>query len=168
MDIIRAIFQDHWLDFAAEHAGKIRPSVHKEVSRMMSCQDPENGFTLCQCPDCAKEVIVPFTCRAASAPAAASSAGTSGRKSSSRASCTVHKHLVFTLPEELRVYCRKDRSLLKDLSDQAACVLKETIREMNRGQGFEPGIISVIHTFGRDLKWNPHGNQLKNMVDSFI
>ena len=27
---------------------------------------------------------------------------------------------------------------------------------MNKSQKFTPGFISVLHTFGRDLKWNPH------------
>jgi hypothetical protein len=27
---------------------------------------------------------------------------------------------------------------------------------MNKSEDYTPGIIAVIHTFGRDLKWNPH------------
>ena len=28
--------------------------------------------------------------------------------------------------------------------------------KMNKSQSFTPGFICVLHTFGRDLKWNPH------------
>ena len=28
--------------------------------------------------------------------------------------------------------------------------------QMNKSQNFTPGFIMVLHTFGRDLKWNPH------------
>ena len=28
--------------------------------------------------------------------------------------------------------------------------------KMNKSQNFTPGYIMVLHTFGRDLKWNPH------------
>jgi len=28
--------------------------------------------------------------------------------------------------------------------------------DINKSQDFKPGIICVLHTFGRDLKWNPH------------
>ena len=27
---------------------------------------------------------------------------------------------------------------------------------MNKSKNFTPGFIMVLHTFGRDLKWNPH------------
>ena len=27
---------------------------------------------------------------------------------------------------------------------------------MNKHKNFTPGFIMVLHTFGRDLKWNPH------------
>ena len=29
-------------------------------------------------------------------------------------------------------------------------------KELNKKECFTQGIISEIHTFGRDLKWNPH------------
>ncbi len=28
--------------------------------------------------------------------------------------------------------------------------------QLNKSESFKPGFVSVIHTFGRDLKWNPH------------
>jgi len=28
--------------------------------------------------------------------------------------------------------------------------------KLNKSENFKPGIISTMHTFGRDLKWNPH------------
>ena len=28
--------------------------------------------------------------------------------------------------------------------------------KMNKSKNFTPGFIMVLHTFGRDLKWNPH------------
>ena len=27
---------------------------------------------------------------------------------------------------------------------------------MNKSKNFSPGFIMVLHTFGRDLRWNPH------------
>ena len=74
-----------------------------------------------------------------------------------------HKHIVFTISKELREEFRKDRSLLKDLCDCASKVMQETLREQNKGQSFLPGIITVIHTFGRDLKWNPHVHMVMSL-----
>ncbi len=157
MGVIKKIFNDHWNQFVAKHPKMIRQSVHKEVNRMLSCGLIENGFTVYRCGECDSEVLVPFTCKSRFC----TSCGKLYRdkwaeKLESRLINAPHKHLVFTIPQELRIYFRKDRALLKDLSDRAAKVLKETVYEMNKTQRFETGIISVIHSFGRDLKWNPH------------
>ena len=157
MSKIRDIFQDHWDVFVSNNPNKIRDSVKKEVHKMLGCGRIENGFTVYKCPSCENEVLVPFTCKSRFC----TSCGKLYRdkwaeKLESRLINCPHRHIVFTIPRELRIYFRKDRTLLKDLSDTAALVLKETIYEMNKSQRFETGIISVIHTFGRDLKWNPH------------
>ncbi len=31
---------------------------------------------------------------------------------------------------------------------------------MNKSQNFIPGMMCTLHTFGRDLKWNPHIHML--------
>jgi len=64
--------------------------------------------------------------------------------------------MVFTIPEELRIYFRKDRKRLSILPRIAYDVLKRYFHGMNKKEKFTPGLVSVIHTFGRDLKWNPH------------
>uniref|UniRef100_UPI0038CC151E transposase n=1 Tax=Marinisporobacter balticus TaxID=2018667 RepID=UPI0038CC151E len=67
-----------------------------------------------------------------------------------------HRHLVFTIPKELRIIFRKDRTLLNLLFRAAADTLLSWFNNLNKSQNFKPGIISVLHTFGRDLKFNPH------------
>jgi plasmid rolling circle replication initiator protein Rep len=61
-----------------------------------------------------------------------------------------HRHLVFTIPEHLRTKIYWNRELLKVLSDTSARVVTENTQDLTAG------IITVIHTFGRDLGFNPH------------
>ena len=68
----------------------------------------------------------------------------------------VHRHCVFTIPEELRVYFLKDRTLLDSLFHSVRDVIFRMFSKMNKTENFTPGLICVLHTFGRDLKWNPH------------
>lgn len=63
---------------------------------------------------------------------------------------TPHRHLVFTIPEQLRAKIYWDRDLLKVLSNTAARVVMENTQDVTAG------IITVVHTFGRDLGFNPH------------
>ena len=67
-----------------------------------------------------------------------------------------HRHCVFTIPEELRRYFRKDRELLNCLFHAVRDVILRMFYKMNKAENFTPGFICVLHTFGRDLKWNPH------------
>jgi hypothetical protein len=60
-----------------------------------------------------------------------------------------HRHLVFIIPEQLRAKVYWNRELLKVLSDMAAKVVMENIHDATAG------IITVVHTFGRDLGFNP-------------
>lgn len=162
MGVIKQIFKEHWNTFAATN--DVRDSVCLEVEKMLSCGCIENGCTVYRCPDCNREYLVPFTCKSRFC----TSCGQMYRKNWSdklrihMLECE-HKHIVFTIPEELREEFRRDRSLLKDLCDCAAKVMKETIREQNKGENFLPGIITVIHTFGRDLKWNPHVHMIMSL-----
>ena len=68
----------------------------------------------------------------------------------------VHRHCVFTIPAELRVYFLEDRTLLDCLFHSVRDVVLRMFSKMNKTENFTPGLICVLHTFGRDLKWNPH------------
>ena len=65
--------------------------------------------------------------------------------------------IVFSLsPAELRVYFLEDRTLLDCLFHSVRDVVLRMFSKMNKTENFTPGLICVLHTFGRDLKWNPH------------
>ena len=85
-----------------------------------------------------------------------------------------HRHVLFTIPQECRKFFFYDRSLLLKLSAAVNQVFKFIFHNISRKRKRKNkisehsryyftdsdivhyGLISVIHTFGRDLKWNPH------------
>lgn len=71
-----------------------------------------------------------------------------------------HRHCVFTIPEELRIFFLNDRSLLNCLFHSVRDVILRMFFKLNKSEDFTPGFICVLHTFGRDLKWNPHIHSL--------
>ena len=71
-----------------------------------------------------------------------------------------HRHVVFTIPEELRSMIYGYRDLLKDLSDGAARVVQNWYKNKLKFLGYEVGVIAVVHTFGSDLGFNPHVHTL--------
>ncbi len=69
-----------------------------------------------------------------------------------------HRHLVFTIPRELRDVIFKDRSLIKVMMDCASKAAMEAIQ--SKGIDAVPGIMAIVHTFGRNVKFNPHVHML--------
>ena len=65
-----------------------------------------------------------------------------------------HHHIVMTLPKPLRSLALKNEDLLhRVLFKQSSDVVKSWFAERHR---LKPGIVSVLHTSGSDLKYHPH------------
>ena len=67
-----------------------------------------------------------------------------------------HRHCVFTIDEELRHFFLEDRSLLNCLFSAVRSVVLNMFYKANKSKNFVPGVVCVLHTFGRPLEWNPH------------
>jgi len=157
---IKEILKDNWNAFvqAMVHLKTpIRKTIMHEVERVIGCQDPKMGFALYACPECQQMLHVPFTCKSRFC-------NTCGAKYSKDRALSMasklldspHRHVVLTIPEELRKYFAQDRTLLNILFTSAADTIKYRFNQFSKSEDYEPGMICVLHTFGRDLKWNPH------------
>lgn len=69
---------------------------------------------------------------------------------------TTYFHLVFTLPQELRSLCMGNRKLLFGLLFKSAQHTILTLSKDEKYIGATPGIVSILHTNGRDLSFHPH------------
>ena len=157
---IKEILADHWDSFLLT-GPDVRSVVDAEVRKVIRCGDPNFGCTFYQCPDCGAYRFVPFRChsRFCNTCGTAYQADRADSISLKLIHCR-HRHVVFTIAEELRPYFRKDRSLLHVLFHSAAQVFSDWFYNQNHQEDFKPGMVVALHTFGRDLKWNPHINML--------
>ena len=124
---------------------------------MMGCSSLSNGFAVYTCDNCKNYLYVPFTCKSRFC----SSCGvkyTLDRADAISKKCIncTHRHITFTIHEQLRDIFRNDRSLLNLLFDAVSSTILSWFYDLNHKENFTPGFISTLHTFGRDLKWNPH------------
>ncbi len=125
------------------------------MEKMLSCRDPSGGYAEYICLKCGKEKRVAFTCKGRFC----TSCGKKYidewvRKTVHQIIDVTHRHLVFTIPEGLREKIFSNRSLIKVMMDCAAKSALEVLQ--SRGSDAIPGIIAVVHTFGRDLKFHAH------------
>jgi len=155
---IQDIFKDWWDIFLKKHNMlNIRNVVKKEVSKFVGCGLKDNGFAFYECEKCTNYLYVPFTCKSRFCPSCGvNSCLKRSEEMPSRCLDVQHRHIVFTISEDLRIYFLKDRSLLNELFDAASYTLTSWFKQQSKLESFTPGIIATLHTFGRDLKWNPH------------
>lgn len=170
---IAQIFEDHWETFYSSNKliiDKYRPNANKEVHKIIDCYNKDLGCSVYECPNCNDIVFIGHTCKSRFC----SSCGYKYKKQRVNSilqtayNCP-HRHIVFTIPKQLRKYfffpfnSRID-ILFKAVRDTLYSILNSSFKRDKKGilkQYFSkikytPGFFSFLHTFGRNLKWNPH------------
>lgn len=155
---IKQIFIDNWDSFVTNCSDvNIRPVVFEEVNKIINCGNPDFGYALYVCEHCGKFLKVPFRCKSRFCNTCgvkyAQDRALAMAKKSIRCK---HRHIVFTMSDKLWLYFQKYRYLLNGLFEASSNAILSWFYELNKSQNFKPGIMCTLHTFGRDLKWNPH------------
>jgi hypothetical protein len=69
----------------------------------------------------------------------------------------VHRHVIFTIDEGLRMIFLRHREMLKPFIDEAVKLLHERFK---REFKVVPGVIAGLHTFGSRINCKPHTHML--------
>ena len=155
MNVLQQIFTDYYEEI--EYILHPRKTEMENIDKMIHCGDPSFGGAMYACTHCGKLKFVPFRCHSRFCPTCGNKYTMDRTTSMSFKLVNVtHRHCVFTIDENLREFFLKDRSLLDCLFHSVNSVITRMFFKMNKSKNFTPGFIMVLHTFGRDLKWNPH------------
>ena len=169
---IASIFEDHWEEvysFNKSMIDKYRPNANDEVNKIIDCYNKDLGCSVYECPNCHDIIFLGHTCKSRFC----SSCGYKYKLQRvenilQKAYKCKHRQIVFTIPEELRKYFFfpfEDRMdiLFKAVRETIYSILnssfkktKSGIKEYKSRTKYSPGYFAFLHTFGRDLKWNPH------------
>jgi len=105
---IKQILNDFWADFLIVHPGNIRQTVLDNVARVMSCRDRDKlGYSVYACPVCNAKHIVAHTCKSRFCNACGKVKNDEWIvKAQDRLLNVPHKHLVFSIPREIRLLFR--------------------------------------------------------------
>jgi hypothetical protein len=123
---------------------------------VMLCGDINNGYAVHKCEDCGLEHKVGFSCGKRFCNRCGFRRTENWvAQSKSKVLKVGHRHIIATIPEILWPIFAYERDLLK--------IIPQTGHQLIQLWGLEKGIvkhglISIIHTFGYDIKWNPHGH----------
>ena len=149
--------------------------IKLSIDKFLACRDISKGFVKFKCPHCPVTHLFPITCKSKLCPSCGYRYSMTWTEKIQKHILNIeHRHVLFTIPQECRKFFFYDRSLLSKLSAAVNQVFKFIFHNISRKRKRKNkisehsryyftdsdivhyGLISVIHTFGRDLKWNPH------------
>ncbi len=154
-------FEDYWDEFKQSYPyfyeaeyGPLRPVVEKTVARFLECGVLRHGFARLKCEGCAHETLLAFSCKCPSCQAKRVAAFVEW-VTEEVLEAVDHRQYVWTIPRVLRPAFRKDRRLLGRLSRCAWISLRQYAQEA-LGDGFVPGAVVAIQTYGDELNCHEH------------
>ena len=136
---------------------RLRADVLRAASRIMDCRTSRMGAHVERC-DCGHLCHVQYnSCRHRSCPQCQGGKRAEWlQKVTSQLLPCEHAHIIFTVPEPLNVFWQFNRAAFAELLFQASRRTIETLLADPAHLGAKPGIISVLHTWGRTLSIHPH------------
>lgn len=170
--LIAKIFEDHWDNIPSDiknYIYKYKPNADKEINKIIDCHNKNLGCNIYQCPNCNDICFIGHTCKSRFC----SSCGYKYKLErvenilSTAYNCK-HRQIVFTCAKELWPYFFMDFNNLINIYFEAVnktiySILNESFKLKNgvmkkytSKTKYTPGFFAFLHTFGRDLKWNPH------------
>lgn len=171
--VIASIFDEHWDSTYLDNKNiidKFRPNATVEIKKIIDCYNKNLGCSVYECPSCHDLIFVGHTCKSRFC----SSCGYKYKNDrveniiQTTYNCQ-HRQIVFTIPELLRNYFffpfeNRISLLFNAVRDTIYSILnvsfkrnkKGVLKEYHSKIKYSPGFFAFLHTFGRDLKWNPH------------
>ena len=172
--LIAKIMEDHWKNYYnlnKEKVDKFRPNANKEILKIIDCYNKNLGCSVHECPNCHDYIFIGHTCKSR----VCSSCGYKYKSErvenilQTAYNCK-HRQIVFTMPEDLWPYFfypYKDmiNILFEAVNLTIYSILNDTYKANKKSKKkkkhksktkYTPGFFAFLHTFGRDVKWNPH------------
>jgi ribosomal protein S27E len=159
--VLQQILRNHGRQALAALAGRLPVCVWEAaraaLERMMTCRTPEGGFVRLRCDSCGHMKTIPFSCKSRLCPSCGwLHAQRLIESVESRLIRCQYRHLVFSVPRELREVFFWHRELLPQACHAAADATMEAFAERCRTHRLMPGMVATCHTFGRNLRFHVH------------
>jgi hypothetical protein len=125
------------------------------INNIRKCRTKELGYTLYACEDCGEAHFIYRSCGHRFCPTCGIiNTNKWAEKTLANLLDIKHHHVVVTLPAWLRPIARRNNKLIYSMLLKASwLVIKNWFQYKYQ---IEPGVISVLHTAGSDLKYHPH------------
>ncbi len=144
----------NWEVFKYGYGDELRPDAVDGVEKMLTCGN--RGYYLYECPNCNEFKVIHFGCNSRICTHCGKKFTDKWADSIARKTFNVkHRHVVLTMPNVLWPLFYEDRNLLKLLMDLAITAIADVVERKLHYKAV-PGVIAALHTYGKDMKFNPH------------
>jgi hypothetical protein len=156
-NIFKKIIRENWEEFKKRYPRFDKPYYNDAVKKMLGCGEKENGYVCYVCCSCGEMITVNFSCKS-------SFCLTCGKVYTDNWVDQIseilyegmcYRHVVLTIPEELRKYFFEEPTLLAELMKIGPQMLTEALSYWFKEE-VEVGFIVVLQTAGRSGHYNPH------------
>lgn len=138
-------------------ATRLTPEQGRAVRAIRACRTAVLGGHQLVCSACGYSRPVYNSCRNRHCPKCQALAqGRWVRACMERILPVLYFHVVFTLPQELRLLIHRNRRVMFELLFAAASKTLLTLAADSRHLGAQLGLTAVLHTWTRDLSFHPH------------
>lgn len=156
MIALAEVLRRHWPAYERKFGPRLLPSHRQAVRAILACRTPALGAQLFGC-DCGRRELVYHSCNHRACPQCGHADATAWLQQQRRKLLPVPYYLVtFTVPEPLRPLLRSHQQLLYPLLIREAAYALLDVGRDHQDLGAEPGLLAVLQTWTRDLRFHPH------------
>jgi len=155
------IFRQYKDDYLRQFGERILPSHRRAIDDIIACRTPALGGNLYSCPFCGKQRYSYHSCGNRHCPKCGNDDATRWvEKQSARIPEVPCFLLTFTLPHELNKVVRSHQKDCYNLLFQSSANSVKNLADDPRHLGAQPGMLGVLHTWGRNLSYHSHVHYL--------
>jgi len=151
------IFRLHGPEYRAKFGDRMLPSHLRAMRDIEQCRTPALGGQLYHCEKCDEHLYSYHSCQNRHCPKCQSDQAEQWlEEQKSLLLPTTHFLVTFTLPEELRAVARAHQKIVYHLLFRASAAGLQKLASDERFIGGRIGMVGVLHTWTRDLRYHPH------------
>ena len=155
------IFRLHGPEYLAKYQDRLLPSHRRAIQDICDCRTEAMGGHVYRCPECQQEHYQYHSCKNRHCPKCQNEQADRWIDQQRNLLLPVPYFMAtFTLPEGLRHLTRRQQKVIYDLLFQASRQALQKLAADPKYVGGALGMIAVLQTWTRDLRYHPHVHYL--------
>ena len=151
------IFRQYGPAYRQKYADQILPSHRQAMRAIEQCRTEVLGGQVYACPECGEVQYSYHSCRNRHCPKCQNEKAQEWLEAQQDLLLPVpYFMLTFTLPAALCEIVRSQQSLLYNLLFRISAAATQQLAQDARFIGGQPGMVGILHTWGRNLAYHPH------------